>query len=214
MFIVGQNNPAVGNDRRKGLIDQLAQQLAQHFASGQNGAAAYNGARPFIDLQKRRQQTAMSTTPSRGANAGRPTAGTALLGGGLIPAGLRAQPGYLAPGAVAHNPSMLNPGTGIVPSATVSGSPPGGPNWAPSGQTRQTVGGGQTSGVIPSAPSTGGGAIMPSGVGAASLANAIGAGNLIPIGGGVFYDPSTGTVMGGAAGAYSSGGPHSGGVQM
>lgn len=204
MFQVGANNPNVGDDRRKQLLQALAQQLAQRFASAQPGAGNLGG--QFINPSKRR--TVQHPAPFgaiRQAGAGRLTSGTPILpsfgpggavgdhggGGYQHPVDLPAPtPGRLAGhssplpgvpvpgGTMAHVPVPM--GTPSVPmsgaGSTVPVSGPGAPQGA----------GAAVSAVQASQPFAG-----------ASSTPSTALGGLVPLGNGIYMDPSSGQVYGG-----------------
>jgi len=225
LFQVGADNPNVGNDRRKSLIDALAQQLAQRFAQSQTtgagslGLTPFKNANPMIDQERRRPgQVAAGTTPTRAAGAGRDTMGTSILGGAGVPAGIA---GRLGPGGAARSAMPFLAGAAVASPGAFSGHlapQPGTP--IPAGNT-----------INPPAPAPPAGAAGPSqgalhpvqsvnlnpgvkgdagleyttGVGTGVVTpDASGNAALVPLGGGRFFDPNSGQMMGIPAGSLGS----------
>jgi hypothetical protein len=177
-------DPRYANDRRKRLAARLMQQGAAlgHPALGM--AKVFHGAigagrAPFANL------TFDSFLPPGLANKlgpggyGRPGAGQFSPGPGIAAV---VQPPVPVIPPPAPNPSPIGGGHGTVPAP------------APSGD----FGGGHGSTTPPPPPAGGGDIINPPSGGDV---NNVSSSNLIPLGGGVYFDPTTGQVFGGGGSA-------------
>lgn len=194
MFPVGALAPAPYNMRREQLVQQLVNQLQQR--KQQMAQQATTPAAGYLDfLHKRQQQPQVESTPTHPQGAGAATAATALTAAGSIPGALMSGLGAAAPRA---DVNFMSPAPGVPVPNTPGGNgyvPPGPPVGqhpfgTPPGVTPNSVPGVPTApvGMTPNA-------FTPSSVPTTSLNPNMFAG-LIPIGGGAYVNPSTGTVFG------------------
>lgn len=204
MYQVGANNPNAGNDRRKQLLDTLFQQLQQRRAQQQQVGQPATGS---FDFLKKRSQSLLPSTPTQAAGSGRDTSGSVMTQGTNIPGAVH---DALGPGGNSRADS--SGGLALMPGHSAGYASPGGMS--------SPIPGGSMIGAPPAppaitapAPGTWGQvspdhAALPAGAMGYDtvMAHAPAQSGLVPLGNGMFFDPSTGAlhgmpngVLGGAA---------------